>query len=115
MQHSLLFMFKGRTGLVIACFLVYAQGLTAQQAIEQVRKHRLKICANFFLNQLRPKSIQTRRQIKFVVLFGEYVQKLRQVFPSVSVEDALKRFDSVISPLIATGSINIYTAQKHLG
>eukprot|EP01105_Mastigella_eilhardi_P013408 TRINITY_DN3056_c0_g1_i5.p1 TRINITY_DN3056_c0_g1~~TRINITY_DN3056_c0_g1_i5.p1 ORF type:complete len:391 (-),score=76.81 TRINITY_DN3056_c0_g1_i5:32-1204(-) len=68
----------GRTGLVISCYLVYGVCMTADQAIEQVRLHR-------------PRSIQTKKQVSFVQLFERYVVKLRQVFPSVSIEEHLKR------------------------
>jgi protein tyrosine phosphatase domain-containing protein 1 len=59
----------GRTGLMIACYLVYAEGLTPEKAIEHIR-HR------------RKKSVQTSKQHTFLQQFQAHVQYLRQIFPS---------------------------------
>jgi hypothetical protein len=60
----------GRTGLAIACYLVYAQGLTSDEAITLVR-------------QKRPGSIQNRKQTLFVFQFEKYLKKLQKYYPSI--------------------------------
>lgn len=60
----------GRTGLAIACYLVYDRRLHAKDAIEVVR---LK----------RPGSIQNRKQTTFIHQFENYLQSLRRYYPIV--------------------------------
>ncbi|XP_062872068.1 protein tyrosine phosphatase domain-containing protein 1 [Trichomycterus rosablanca] len=57
----------GRTGVLLACFLVYTSRMTADEAISFVRSKR-------------PRSIQTRRQLVCVRRFAEFLQPLRSVF-----------------------------------
>eukprot|EP00762_Andalucia_godoyi_P000783 ANDGO_03874.mRNA.1 Tyrosine-protein phosphatase CDC14 len=57
----------GRTGLVIACYLVYAKNMDPQEAILSVRRDR-------------PKALQTRGQVRFVYLFAAHLRRLRRVF-----------------------------------
>ena len=64
----------GRTGLMIACFLVYSQKMTSEAAIQQVRLHR-------------PGSIQTSRQTQFVMDFEKHIWQLMQAF-RVEISDA---------------------------
>jgi protein tyrosine phosphatase domain-containing protein 1 len=59
----------GRTGVVIACYLVYAFRLTANDAILYVRSRR-------------PNSVQTRGQMQIVQLFAEHIQPMWVVFPT---------------------------------
>jgi hypothetical protein len=54
----------GRTGLLIACSLMFSFGLSASESIVEVRRDR-------------PGSIQTRMQEAFLVRFGESVGALR--------------------------------------
>eukprot|EP00041_Stephanoeca_diplocostata_P035372 m.1246448 g.1246448 ORF g.1246448 m.1246448 type:complete len:981 (-) comp24686_c0_seq10:422-3364(-) len=57
----------GRTGLLIACYLVYALNYSAGEAIALVRLRRRK-------------SIQTRAQVHIVAGFEAYFRGLRRVF-----------------------------------
>ena len=73
----------GRTGLVIACSLVYSNHMPPDEAVSTVRLHR-------------PGSVQTARQQEFVTSFHSFLAKLRLVFaaqPSerFSVATALQR------------------------
>lgn len=54
----------GRTGLAIACSLVYTRGVDALQAVQMVRAHR-------------PGTLQTRKQELFVHVFEQYLAYLR--------------------------------------
>lgn len=54
----------GRTGLSIACFLVFTGSHSAADAIKEVRKYRRG-------------SVQTSTQVQFVTIFEQYVQHLR--------------------------------------
>jgi protein tyrosine phosphatase domain-containing protein 1 len=56
----------GRTGLAIACFLVFSERLNAAAAVEMVRG-------------CRPGALQTQQQVLFVSIFQQYVQYLRWV------------------------------------
>mmetsp|Transcript_29551 Transcript_29551/g.94789 ORF Transcript_29551/g.94789 Transcript_29551/m.94789 type:complete len:530 (-) Transcript_29551:146-1735(-) len=60
----------GRTGLVIACYLVYTGKYTAEEAIKQVRTHRHG-------------ALQTRQQEKFVFDFDAYLRGAKQVYHPV--------------------------------
>jgi protein tyrosine phosphatase domain-containing protein 1 len=64
----------GRTGLMIACFLIYSQKMTSEAAIQQVRLHR-------------PGSIQTSSQTQFVMDFEKHIWQLMQAF-RVEISDA---------------------------
>uniref|UniRef100_A0A4X2L7H3 Protein tyrosine phosphatase domain-containing protein 1 n=1 Tax=Vombatus ursinus TaxID=29139 RepID=A0A4X2L7H3_VOMUR len=57
----------GRTGVLIACFLVFATRMTADQAI-------------IFVRAKRPNSIQTRGQLLCVREFTQFLIPLRNVF-----------------------------------
>lgn len=57
----------GRTGLAIACWILYVFGFTAKETIAIVRARR-------------PRCIQTSKQQDFVTLFSDYVSALRTVF-----------------------------------
>jgi len=54
----------GRTGTVLACYLVYS-GYAAEQAIRLIR-------------ELRPRSIQTREQEDAVFLYHDQIKKRRR-------------------------------------
>jgi protein tyrosine phosphatase domain-containing protein 1 len=56
----------GRTGLAIACFMVYKGEAKATTAVEIVR-------------QCRPGSLQTHAQVLFVSIFEQYLLYLRWV------------------------------------
>ena len=58
----------GRTGLVIACYLVYVDGLPPADAVALVRR-------------CRPGTLQTRSQVLFVTRFRDHVANLRCVLP----------------------------------
>lgn len=73
----------GRTGLVIACSLVYSHQMPPDEAVATVRLHR-------------PGSVQTARQQEFVTSFHTYLAKLRLVFAAhpaerFSIATALQR------------------------
>jgi len=57
----------GRTGIAIACYFVYAYGLDAEKAIRSVRERR-------------EGSVQTKKQVRFVHVFQEYLQYMRTLF-----------------------------------
>eukprot|EP00066_Takifugu_rubripes_P011608 XP_011600874.1 PREDICTED: protein tyrosine phosphatase domain-containing protein 1 [Takifugu rubripes] len=57
----------GRTGVLLACFLAYATGMAANQAILYVRSKR-------------PNSIQTRSQLSCVREFVQFLAPLRSIF-----------------------------------
>ncbi|XP_070591869.1 protein tyrosine phosphatase domain-containing protein 1 isoform X3 [Erythrolamprus reginae] len=57
----------GRTGVLIACYLVFATRMTADQAI-------------LFVRAKRPNSIQTRGQLLCVREFSQFLIPLRNVF-----------------------------------
>ncbi|KAL5258499.1 hypothetical protein ACHWQZ_G009110 [Mnemiopsis leidyi] len=59
----------GRTGVVIACFLVYHHKMKPKDAILLVRKNR-------------PRSIQTRNQLKAVFRFANFLSPLWIQFPA---------------------------------
>ncbi|XP_077181702.1 protein tyrosine phosphatase domain-containing protein 1 isoform X2 [Paroedura picta] len=59
----------GRTGVLIACYLVFATRMTADQAIVYVRTKR-------------PDSVQTRGQLMCVREFSQFLIPLRNVFAS---------------------------------
>ncbi|XP_060095808.1 protein tyrosine phosphatase domain-containing protein 1 isoform X2 [Heteronotia binoei] len=59
----------GRTGVLIACYLVFATRMTADQAIVYIRTKR-------------PNSIQTRGQLLCVREFSQFLIPLRNVFAS---------------------------------
>lgn len=66
----------GRTGLTIACYLIYQKNLTPEEAIMIVRS-------------ARPGSLQTKVQIKFVSDFQVYLNRLLVVFPVRFVDGQL--------------------------
>ncbi|XP_015276679.1 PREDICTED: protein tyrosine phosphatase domain-containing protein 1 isoform X2 [Gekko japonicus] len=59
----------GRTGVLIACYLIFATRMTADQAIVYVRTKR-------------PNSVQTRGQLLCVREFSQFLIPLRNVFAS---------------------------------
>lgn len=69
----------GRTGLVIACYLVYTNRFTAQEAVTQVRVHR-------------PLSIQTTKQANFIKAFEEFTRSIRIVY-----DDSQPSLDTVLT------------------
>ncbi|XP_043080032.1 protein tyrosine phosphatase domain-containing protein 1 isoform X2 [Puntigrus tetrazona] len=60
----------GRTGVLLACFLLFTTQMTADQAILLVRSKR-------------PNSIQTRGQLQCVRQFARFLVPLRNVFANV--------------------------------
>lgn len=80
----------GRTGVAIACLLVFARKMTPQEAIEMVRSHR-------------PGSIQTKGQVKVVSQFAKELARTRAVFASserrFSLSTALSRQREVLHGL----------------
>eukprot|EP01135_Chromosphaera_perkinsii_P005892 Nk52_evm25s370 gene=Nk52_evmTU25s370 len=61
----------GRTGLVIACYLIYKFHYTPSDAIKWVRLRR-------------PNSVQTRQQINFVFQFEEFLWPLKCTFANAA-------------------------------
>lgn len=59
----------GRTGVLIACYLVFSERIGAEEAIHRVRSNR-------------PKAVQTRGQIQCVIDFTNFVHPLWVVYPS---------------------------------
>lgn len=60
----------GRTGVVIACFLIYYYHKKPKEAILTVRRNR-------------PRSIQTRNQLKAVLKFAQFISPLRIQFSHI--------------------------------
>jgi hypothetical protein len=60
----------GRTGIVIACYLVYAAGMSTEDAIQLVRTKR-------------PGSVQTATQVQFVNDFYLYIKQRCTIFQFV--------------------------------
>ncbi|ORC88435.1 putative phosphatase [Trypanosoma theileri] len=65
----------GRTGLMIACYLVYSQHMPSAEVIRLVR-------------QERPGAIQTSRQAQFIHDFERHLWRLTQAF-RVEISDAI--------------------------
>ncbi|XP_059150237.1 protein tyrosine phosphatase domain-containing protein 1-like [Physella acuta] len=65
----------GRTGLIIACFLIFNNRVSAQKAVQYVRSRR-------------PGSIQTRKQLKTCYMFEREIKIYFIIFPS-KVEGAM--------------------------
>lgn len=65
----------GRTGLAIACSLVYSQRMQAAEAVKTVRAGR-------------PGALQTAKQELFVYVFEQFVAHLRCCFPAAAAEHA---------------------------
>jgi len=63
----------GRTGVAIASFLTFSEGISPLEAITMVRKNR-------------PGALQTQKQCAFVHDFDSYVRGLRLVFPQVEAK-----------------------------
>ena len=57
----------GRTGVLLACYLVYASRIEADEAIRYIR---LK----------RPNAVQTRSQIMIVYEFEQYLKPFSNTF-----------------------------------
>ncbi|KAL7750471.1 hypothetical protein RI367_004245 [Sorochytrium milnesiophthora] len=64
----------GRTGLAIACYLIYRLRFAAEEAIQLVRERR-------------PGSVQTSRQVQFVHTFARYIDEVRQCVSPRLVND----------------------------
>ncbi|XP_070558696.1 protein tyrosine phosphatase domain-containing protein 1-like isoform X2 [Ptychodera flava] len=60
----------GRTGVLIACYLIYAKRMEADQVIH-------------FVREKRPGAIQTKGQVECCQQFGKFLIPLRVVFSSV--------------------------------
>ncbi|KAJ3145919.1 Protein tyrosine phosphatase domain-containing protein 1 [Geranomyces variabilis] len=60
----------GRTGLAIACYLVYGLNMESNKAIALVRRNR-------------PLSVQTRKQVLFVQQFEEHIKPFKVYFPGI--------------------------------
>lgn len=59
----------GRTGIIIACFLIYNYQLSAEAAVKMLRSYRSK-------------CIEKRQQFDFCNMFEKYLSKCRTVFTS---------------------------------
>lgn len=60
----------GRTGLAIACYLVFSQNMSAFDAITIVRSSR-------------PLSVQTKKQLHFVIQFEEFLKSYFTIYPGI--------------------------------
>ncbi|XP_052781472.1 protein tyrosine phosphatase domain-containing protein 1-like isoform X2 [Mya arenaria] len=60
---------RGRTGVIIACYLVFTNRITGREAIHYIREKR-------------PQSIQTRQQMQVIQEFEQYLQPFRTVYAS---------------------------------
>ncbi len=58
---------RGRTGLIIACYLIYNNRLSSQEAILYVRR-----CRNG--------AIQTQDQVDFILQFENFLGRIRNVY-----------------------------------
>ncbi|KEG14748.1 putative phosphatase [Trypanosoma grayi] len=65
----------GRTGLMIACYLVYSQHMPSAEVIKLVRQNR-------------PGAVQTSRQAQFIYDFERHLWRLTQAF-RVEISDAI--------------------------
>ncbi|KAL3851685.1 hypothetical protein ACJMK2_015412 [Sinanodonta woodiana] len=65
---------RGRTGVIIACYLIFTNRMDWREAIHYVREKR-------------PGSIQTRAQIEVIEDFEKYLQPFRIVFASRRITD----------------------------
>jgi protein tyrosine phosphatase domain-containing protein 1 len=76
----------GRTGVTIACYLVFTNAMDPYEAIHYVRSKRYfnpLLPFTFFLPVLiyfRCGAIQTQGQIECIHQFSQYLRPLRQVF-----------------------------------
>jgi hypothetical protein len=62
----------GRTGLIIACYLLYSKfSKSPEEAID-------------FVREKRPKSIQTRNQVNYVYIYYDYLVNTRIVYPATA-------------------------------
>ena len=61
----------GRTGLMIACWMMYHSKTSAEETINRIRFQR-------------PGSIQTAKQQQFVFEFSSYLKEMRMFFPNTS-------------------------------
>lgn len=66
----------GRTGLAIACYLVYEKKISPSDAVATVRRSR-------------PLSLQTQSQVKFVTEFQKYLKSLLVIYPITIVDDKI--------------------------
>ncbi|XP_053376892.1 protein tyrosine phosphatase domain-containing protein 1-like [Mercenaria mercenaria] len=60
---------RGRTGVIIACYLVFTNRISGREAIHYVREKR-------------PNSIQTRQQMQVIEEFEQYLRPFRVVYAS---------------------------------
>lgn len=57
----------GRTGVVIACYLIYSRNMKAQDAI-------------LFLRSYRKNCVQKKKQVEFCELFERHIKSCKQIF-----------------------------------
>ncbi|KAI8608033.1 hypothetical protein BC830DRAFT_1157063 [Chytriomyces sp. MP71] len=79
----------GRTGLTIACYLVYAHFKTPSEAIQLVRSRR-------------PRSIQTPKQQLFIHQFKDYLLMLHAIYPMTISQPFFNISSSFSSPTYST-------------
>lgn len=68
----------GRTGVIIACYLIFNNSISANEAINYVRFRRYILELLLLLN--RPGTFQTQIQIDTVFKFQKFVQPYKLVF-----------------------------------
>jgi hypothetical protein len=74
----------GRTGLTIACYLVYAENLTADAV-----RYKILTKAISLVRGKRPLSVQTKKQTQFVHFFENHLKKIKISYYGV-VESSFK-------------------------
>ena len=72
---------RGRTGTMLAAYLVSHSNLPARQAIEHVR-------------QMRPYSVETVRQERVIHSFAEYLRRRRSGADSHSLKEFMRNEDA---------------------
>eukprot|EP01063_Lacrimia_lanifica_P011344 TRINITY_DN1814_c4_g1_i1.p1 TRINITY_DN1814_c4_g1~~TRINITY_DN1814_c4_g1_i1.p1 ORF type:complete len:808 (+),score=255.49 TRINITY_DN1814_c4_g1_i1:134-2557(+) len=73
----------GRTGLMIACWIMYHFNTPFEEAVRKVREQR-------------PGAVQTKRQYQFTQNFHGYLVDLRKVFVAEPLKDMLDRQNSYL-------------------
>ena len=90
----------GRTGLMVACYLVFSQRLRANAAVELVRRSRVG-------------SIQTTSQVQFVNDFEQHLVKLFQTF-RVEISDEPLTLETFMKRQGAVQHVDTWTHHRYL-
>ncbi len=63
----------GRTGTIVACYYIFFEHLTFEEALDKMRRQYAQSPRSKYMN-----APETKRQIEFIKLFAEDVNKLNQ-------------------------------------